>query len=337
MEVQKEIKQGIFYPVYLFYGSEHYLIEDTKQKLIHAALTDEDIDFNLSYFDMTEVPVQVALEDAQTLPFMGERRVVIMQTTQFLTAQKEDSKIDHDLKRLEQYIDDPSPETILVIIAPYEKLDERKKIVKAIKKRGGYVKVSPLSEQEIQVWVRQQLKERHREISDLALTVLLQTVGVDLTTLASELEKLSLYAGEEQVIDEKMVQLLVARSLEQNIFDLTDMVLNRNLQRAFRIFYDMIEQKEEPLKILALLAGQFRLLYQVKGLMSKGYGQNQIASTLKVHPFRVKLAMQKVATFDMNELLSLMDDIAEVDYKIKSGQVDKQLAVELFMMKLHKG
>ncbi|WLR49905.1 DNA polymerase III subunit delta [Bacillus tianshenii] len=336
IDIQREIKNGMFYPVYLFYGTENFLIEDTKQKLIQKTLSEEDRDFNLSFFDMAETPIQAAIEDAETLPFMGERRVVIVQNAYFLTAQKNDQKVEHDLKQLERYIEDPSSESIVMMIAPYEKLDERKKVVKAIKKRGGFVHAAPLTEKEIKQWLNQQAKERRVSIEPEAVALLLETVGPDLMMLSTEMDKLSLYAFDTGEITVKMVEMLASRSLEQNIFSLTDMVLKRDLQKAMRIFYDMLEQKEEPIKILALLTQQFRLLYQVKGLASRGYGQSQIASTLKVHPFRVKLAMQKANLFEMNELLRLMDELAEVDYRIKSGKLDKQLAVELFLMKLKK-
>src|SRR6185312_11492925 len=102
----------------------------------------------------------------------------------------------------------------------------------------------------------------------------------DLMKLHTELEKLSLYVSDSKRIDEGIVEKLTSRSFEQNIFDLVDKVVQRKMDEAFRIYYDLRKQNEEPIKILALLSSQFRLIYQVKELLKKGYGQQQVAKTL---------------------------------------------------------
>jgi DNA polymerase-3 subunit delta len=133
------------------------------------------------------------------------------------------------------------------------------------------------------------------------------------------------------------VEMLVSRTLEQNVFVLVEKVTKRQIAEALQVFYDLLENNEEPLKILALLASQFRLLYQVKWLMSRGYGQQQIASILKVHPFRIKLAMGQAALFSEQELTAAVRQIAEADYEMKSGAMDRQLVMELLLMRWNEG
>lgn len=76
-ELWKKIERGQFSPLYLLYGAEDYFIQKTKQKLLDYALTPEEADFNYASYDLEEVPVETAIEDAETSPFMGERRLVI--------------------------------------------------------------------------------------------------------------------------------------------------------------------------------------------------------------------------------------------------------------------
>ncbi|WKB36891.1 DNA polymerase III subunit delta [Terrilactibacillus sp. S3-3] len=114
-------------PVYLLYGTQSYLIQLLKKNIVAEALTKDERDFNLSRYDMLEVSVEAALEDAETLPFMGEKRVVILENPYFLTNEKPKTKVEHDLARFIHYLENPSQDTVLIIYALYEKLDKRKK------------------------------------------------------------------------------------------------------------------------------------------------------------------------------------------------------------------
>jgi DNA polymerase-3 subunit delta len=115
---------------------------------------------------------------------------------------------------------------------------------------------------------------------------------------------------------------------------LIEKVIRKDRTRAMQIFYDLLKANEEPIKILSLLINQFRLILQVKELSVLGYGQQQIAGNLKVHPFRVKLAMQQAQLFQASELTSIMNQLGDADYEMKTGKKEKQLLLELFLLKL---
>ncbi|WP_285765405.1 DNA polymerase III subunit delta [Peribacillus sp. SI8-4] len=332
LDVWKSIKKGQFAPVYLLYGTEAYLINETKQLLIENALHEDELDFNFSQFDLEETPVETALEDVETLPFIGERRLVFMQNPFFLTAEKTKSRVEHNVKRLEAYLADPVPYSIVVLTAPYEKLDERKKITKELKRKAVLVEAKKLGDHELKGWVRERVGSVR--IDEQATELLLELAGTNLMMLTNELDKLVLYVEDEQHITAEIVEKLVAKSLEQNIFTLVDHVLQRKMKSAMTILHDLLRQNEEPIKILSVMAGQVRLMYQVKELSRQGYSQQKIAGQLKVHPFRVKLALEKTGKFQERELLSIMNDLAEADYKMKTGQADKAITLELLLLKI---
>lgn len=336
VELWKEIKSNQIKPVYLLYGTESFLINETKDLLIKNVLNPEEQDFNLSIYDLEEIPVEVALEDAETFPFFGEKRIVVLKNPTFLTSEKE--KVEHNTKKLEEYLENPAPYTIIVFIAPYAKLDERKKLTKKLKKQAGILQANQLSEKELIKWINQRASFNKVTITPEATMLLLQLTSTNLMMLTQEIDKLALYVdnGDHRVIDEEIVHLLVARTMEQNIFELIDKVVQRNLPSALRIFYDLLTNNEEPIKILSLLATQFRLIYQVKHLASGGYGQGQIASNLKVHPFRVKLASGQAKRFSMEELEEILKKLAEADFAMKNGRMEKRLILELFLINLQK-
>lgn len=332
--VWKDIQNKTLHPIYLLLGEEAFLTQETLRQIVQASLLEEEKDFNLSIYDMEETAIETALEDAETLPFIGERRVVVMKNPVFLTSEKKKEKAEHRIEKLEQYIHSPAPYSVVVFVAPYEKLDERKKITKLLKKQATVLEMKSLSDSETIKWMENVAQEALVELEKDAINQLLILTAGDLMVIHQELQKLSLYVGEGGLITVDTVNLLVARTLEQNIFDLIDHVIHKRSKNALQIFYDLLKNNEEPIKILSLLVNQFRLILQVKELSTVGYGQQQIASTVKVHPFRVKLALQQARLFRTEELAMILMELAEADYEMKTGKKDKQLLLELFLLKL---
>ncbi|OAS85008.1 MULTISPECIES: DNA polymerase III subunit delta [Metabacillus] len=332
--VWNDIKKKKLHSTYLLIGKETFLMQETVQLIVNASLMEEEKDFNLSVYDMEETSIETALEDAETLPFMGEKRVIILKNPVFLTSEKKKEKIEHRIDKLEQYMNSPAPYTILIFLAPYEKLDERKKITKLIKKQSVLLEMKTLSDDETIKWITDIAEQEAIYFSKEAMEELMLLTAGDLMIMHQELKKLSTYVGEGGSITPETVRLLVARSLEQNIFDLIDHVIHRRSKDALQIFYDLLKNNEEPIKILSLLVNQFRLILQVKELANTGYGQQQIATTVKVHPFRVKLALQQAKLFKAEELAHILMDLAEADYEMKTGKKEKQLLLELFLLKL---
>jgi DNA polymerase-3 subunit delta len=336
LEIWKQIKQREIAPIYLLYGTEAFLINETKQLLLNHILNEEEKDFNFSAYDLEETPIEVVVEDAETFPFFGEKKVIFLHNPSFLTAEKTKEKIDHNLSRFEAYLKEPAPYTVMVVSAPYEKLDERKKITKELKRNAVTYEAKKLNEFELKSWIRDRAKSNGIEFEQGALEQFLVLAGTNLFMITSELDKLALYAADEKIIDVNLVEKLVSRTLEQNIFTLIEKVVQRKLDEALRIYYDLLKQNEEPIKILALLSGQFRLIYQVKELARRGYGQQQIAGYLKTHPFRVKLAAGQADKFTDEELTNLMSLLAEADYQMKTGGMNKSLLIEMLLFRLKR-
>lgn len=333
-DVWKSLKKGDIHPVYCLYGKETYLLQETVQRIRQAVVDEETKDFNLSVFDLEEEALDLAVEDAETFPFMGEKRLVVAKNPSFLTAEKKKDKMEHNLGSLEDYIAQPAPYSVFVLFAPYEKLDERKKLTKLLKKHAEMVEAKELNGRETADFIAGLAKSEGKLIEREAAEELVILCNAKLSAIAQEVKKLSTYIGERDSITLEDVKKLVARGLEQNIFELINKIVSRKRTEALQIFYDLLKQNEEPIKMMALIANQFRLLMQTKYFSQQGYGQKQIASNLKVHPFRVKLAIDQARLFSEEELKSIIEHLAVMDYEMKTGKKDKQLLLELFLLKL---
>ncbi|KGX93563.1 DNA polymerase III subunit delta [Pontibacillus halophilus JSM 076056 = DSM 19796] len=330
----KNIKKQSFLPVYLLYGTESYLIQDIRQAITKHALTDSEADVNLSVYDLDEISIQEVLMDAETFPFLGERKVLICHNPSFFKAKADKTQVEHDLKALQAYLDNPADYSIIVFIASYEKIDERKKIVKQIKSAGGLVPCQSIKDYEVSQWIQSIAKELHIQVDSQAFDLFIQENGTNLMAIRSELEKLALYVGEDKHITREVAELLLSHNPQASALKLVDAIMNQDMRRAMFLFKDLMKQNEEPIALLALFASQFRLIYQSKLMKKKGYNQNQIAQSVKAHPFAVKMAMKRETGFTKQQLDDIMLHLSEADAAMKQGRMEKELAFEMLLYRI---
>lgn len=318
--------------VYLVTGSDNYQVNQAKEIFINQ-IPKEEKDFNVGIYDMETTPLSVALEDANSAPFFGEKRLVLINNPYFLTGDSKKNVIEHNVDELIEYLMNPSLDTILVILANYEKLDSRKKIVKQLKTKAIMVDAQPLNETEVRVQVNQLCQNKGYQINKDAVDQLLYLTDNNLTKVMNEMKKLLISAVQDKVITLEMVKNLVNKSLEQNVFDLVEFVLEKKVDDALELYHELIEQKEEPIMINAILISQFRLFLQVKILQKHGYAQGNIAEALRVHPYRVKLAMQNARKFKYEDVRDAYLGLEKNEEDLKSAKVNPELLFQLFLFK----
>lgn len=339
MSLQQEIskiKAGNLAPIYLVLGEERYLSDMFKQALLDMIVKTEDDELNTASFDMKETTLAYALEEANTIPFFGEYRLVGVENPFFLTGEKNKSGIEHNTDELITYLEDPSLSTVLVFYAPYEKLDERKKIVKLLKKKATLIDVSKMEERDVKNYTQQVIKNEGYEISPEAFELFLYLTDMELSKIMGELTKIFLFASDTKQITKDMVENLVPKSLEHNIFAMINYVVAGQSDKALMLYKDLLLQGEETIKINSILIGQFRLLLQLKIMQASGYQQSNMLDVIGGHPFRIKKGIQQVKAFDMEELKRILGELVENDYKMKTGQLSKELVFELFILKFGK-
>lgn len=330
----KAIKQGEISPVYLLYGTEKYQMNEFVSFLVEQTISQEEHDFALVHYDLSDTPLQAVIEEAEMVPFMVPRKLILVQDASVFTAGKDNAKVEHRVEALLEYMKNPAEYSVLVFMVNQEKLDERKKIVKEIKSRGTLLTFMPLGSEDLLKWVSKKMKERECTMEEGAAEMVIRNAGTQLQTLSAEIDKLCLYAGKGGVISVHIVEQLIARTTEQNVFALVEDIANLRVDRALGIFYELLKQKEEPIKIAALIARQFRIILQVKDLGGQSYSQQQIASQLGLHPYAVKIAGEQARKFQASQLKQILSRLGTLDFQMKTGAIDKVLGLELFLLRL---
>lgn len=329
----QKIRKEKLAPCYLVLGTEKFLQDQVRTEILKKIKIDGEDDLNFLSFDMENSSIDEVFAEAETLPFFGDQRLVFVENPYFLTGEKGTNSIDQNTDLLVNYLKEPLETTVLVIFAPYEKLDERKKVTKQLKKTAITIDVKQLDEKAVRQYLLNTLENSEIKMDRQAIDLFLRLTDLDLSKMMRELQKILLYGQEQEVITVKEIEQLVPKTLEHNLFDMTQYILSGRTEQALRLFQDLVTQSEETIKINAILLSQIRLFLQTKFLVKIGYQQANIAETLKIHPYRVKLAMQEVRKFDEQTLRRLFDELVEMDYEIKSGKIEKELSFQLFVLR----
>lgn len=304
--------------IYLLYGTEKYLID----KYIKKIKLENNIDeFNLSIYNL-ETDLKNIIEDANTLTMFGNKKMIIVNDENVFSGMK----LEIDVEPLINYLNNLNPNTIIVFINNSDKINERKKITKILKEIGTISDFNSFDNS----YLKEMFKDYN--IDNFTINLLKERVGNDLERLSQEINKIIIYKDKEKNITKEDIINLTCENTDTNIFDLIESIVSKDKEKAIQIYNNMIKINEEPIKIITMLANQFRIIYQVKNLYKMGYTEKDIASILDIHPYRIKLALQKANNYSNEILLKNLYSLAELDCDIKTGRKDKYTSLELFLI-----
>ncbi|CAM4311556.1 DNA polymerase III subunit delta [Paenibacillus alkaliterrae] len=334
-EAIKEIKGGRFRPIYVLYGKDRYRLQQFVDVLTESMFKAEERELGIVKFDTAETSIDEAVLEAETLPFFVERKLILIRDATVLAAGgKEGGKVEHRPDRLLQYIENPSESSVIVFAVHAEKLDERRKLVKTLKDRNSLIPFPELDAAQLKQWMIKRAADQKRTLTVEAAELLLIRAGANMQQLAQEVDKLCLHAGEGGSIDVEQAGLLTAATVEEDVFALVDAIAELRIDRAVRLYRELLVRREEPIKIAALIARQLRIMLQIKELEQHQYSPQQMAGQLGLHPYAVKLAAEKSRKFQVARLGKLLASLAELDYRMKTGMIDKTLGLELYLLSL---
>ena len=313
---------------YLIYGEDEFLIKNNINKIINSK---DKENTSVIYYDMSEVSIEEVLEELNTFDLFGNNKIVICEKSIFLTSEGKKDNYNTDI--LVEYLEKAKNDNILIITN--SNVDERKKIVKDIKKSCNVIKCDKLKDYEVEDYILKRFNKLGYRIDRNNVKLIFDRIGNDLTIINNEIKKLIMYKLEEKIITEEDIINIVPKRIDDNIFDLIDAVVENNKTKIFELYEGLTSYYgEEQTKIIVMIAGQFRLMLQCKILNSEGMSESEIASFLKVHPYRVKLAIQKSRNVKKEILEKYLVDLANLDINIKSGKINKNIGLELFFLNM---
>ena len=314
--------------IYLVFGEQELMVNRLVDKLARETLKVID-DFNLVYFDAYKTPLYEIVNDAYTLPFMSDKKVVVIKNAYFLTTESPKLGFEQSFNELEEYLENQNEGVTLIFSVASPKLDDRKALVKKVKEKSKIYALDSVNKKDLPRVVRQMFDKRGLSITNEALNEFINRCGDNMYLITNEIEKLGCYKKD---LDLKDIVLMTPKKLEDNVFEMIDAIFNKKDAEVFKIYYDLKSNNSEPITLISLIASQVRFLYQVMVLKDKGYSESNIANELSCHPYRAKIALEKVYRLNKMDLTCMLEDLSALDIKIKSGEIDRFVGFELFLL-----
>ncbi len=330
----KQLHKGELHEVYFFYGEEKLLLDQALKVLEKQALPEGLEDFNKDVLSGADVTPKQIAEMAMNLPFMAERRLLIVQAPlPFLSIPKSDKAGQESLQYLLEYLESPNPQCCLVLCSD-SALAKTGTLNKKLQEVAVQVEFAPLKGKVMENWIAQYVQDRGRTIDRQALEYLSSINSFDLQIMEQELEKLLLYRQEDGVITLQHVETIVTKTVEANIFALSDSIGNKQGSQALQTLRDMFYVGESPFKLLGFLQRHFRNLLLVKDYRGMGYNEGEIKEKTKLHPFVIKKSIRQGERFSTKQLMHAMERLLLIETALKSTSVNGEELLEQFVIEL---
>ena len=287
---------------YLIEGNDYISVNNKISEIIKK---NGFSDASISKYDLSEGLLDDALEDLNTYGLFSDKKIVIINNF---------DKMDPLLNNIEEllkYVENSSSLNLLFVVS--DKYDDRKKIIKDLKKKMEFIKISTDP-----VEFTKSCLEGYK-IENGVINLLVNNTLGDVTRLYNECNKLKTYKINDKYISKDDVEELSFKKLG----DSTEIT-----------FQELLNYKIEPLSIIGLLASQFRIMYQVKSLEEKNMRNDEIASSLKEKPYRITKTRELTRYYSKKEILDLMIKLEDIDLKIKTTSVDANTLVQLFILNI---
>lgn len=306
---------------YLIYGIDRSIINNELNKVIKSLNIDDIVKY-----DMNNSTIQDVIEDASTVGLFSESKIIILDDCHFLSANKTIDSIED----MEAYIERYNPNNYCIFISYTDKVDTRKKIYKLLKSNGKIIEQVNINDDYLTDYIKEELKKEDYQMEDISYFI--NKVGKNLYNAKNELNKLMMYKLDTKSITNEDIDKITIKSIEEEIFALTDAVILKNTSKALNLLEEFLKKDYEEIQIIMLLASQFRFLFQVKRLLNKGKSETEIAKILEVNPYRVKFTVKKLYYYTESMLLGFISKLAKIDHDIKLGLTNKRIALEMFII-----
>jgi len=321
----------------LFTGADQGQYEVMKTQVLKQIGYDS-ADLNFAYFDMKEVVYKDVELELVSLPFFADEKIVILDHFVDITTAKKRFLTDDELKSFEEYLENPSPTSKLVIFAE-GKLDSKRRLVKILKRDAKVFEAIEPKEQELRAYFQKWAQEQGLTFDGKSFEQLLIKSSFQFSEIQKNLLFLQSYKA-DSVIEEEDIVNAIPKTLQDNIFDLTQFILAKKIDQARDLVKDLTLQGEDEIKLIAIMLGQFRLYTQVKILAESGQTESQMVSSLghylgrNPNPYQIKFALRDTRGLSLNFLQDSIRYLIQTDYQIKTGVYEKGYLFEKALLQI---
>lgn len=326
-ELLQRIESGTIPPVAVIAGGEQFFVDRAISALRKAVVGDGPSGFNEDVFEGKTASGARICDAARTLPMLASHRLVLVRAADALAAA--------ELERLAAYLEAPSPSACVVLIA--EKLDGRTRFAKRAQKLDLVVDAAPLRPGDLRSFVQSEAKRRALALAPDAAAALIDAIGNDLPAIDDALERLGLYVGEGAAVDLAAVEACVTKVRVESIWALVDAVGMRDRRTALRTASSLLADREPPLRILAMVARQLRIVSRMHSALAAGASPQDAAKMAGAPPFKARDLAMAARRFDRSSLARAFAVLAQADVALKGSKRPADVVLQSAILELTAG
>ena len=316
------MKSEKIHPIYVIAGKDRYLAHTICHQL-QEQLLGKDHALGLSTYEGKSVDVATVLDELRTLPFLAERRVVVVDEA--------DKFISENRPLLEKYFDQPSPSGVLIFTCETWRSNTR--LAKILSKIGKLLPAEPFKGKALRNWVTQCVKDFNKAMPLNAADALIEIVGTDAGRLANEIEKLALYCGSRKTIAVEDIEQLCGPTAERSVFLMNDLIAEGKTDQALQTLETLLRtDRSAEYTMVGVLAFSLRRLLKARSLADAGYNESQILQACGIYPGLAERFLGQFRRFTVAKLRKLLNELTETDLASKTGLGDVKLNLEKFIV-----
>lgn len=315
IELKNSLKSNIFNN-YLLSGSDEFLLNKSVE-LIFSALKINIVEMNHLKFIGENIDFEEVVKALNTMPMFDDRKMVVV----YLNVKSSVS----NLSKLTDYLKNPNPQSVLVVVAG----DNNE--LKAQLNKFEVVDCNRLTEDIVDKFVLSELKNSNTNITKPALKTLNEYCVYDLSKIVKEVSKLISFVADKKLIEEKDVKLLVNKTLEFQIFELTENLAKKNKDKVFEILEALKSKKDTYRTLIPLIYGHFRRLFYVA---VSNLSKSELGTMLGVKDYAITVAYKQSKMFTKLQLKNIINIMEQLDFELKTSAISNELAVDYLVLKI---
>ncbi len=310
--------------IIFLYGQDTYRSQQKLNEIIEHYKKIHQSGLNLKYFDGENLDFQDFKNEWETSPMFAEKKLIILKD--IFSNENFKEKL---LKEGRRFVKSEN----IILIYERKELSENTPFLKFLKENSKFQEFRLLEREKLKAWAKKEFTNHQTEIEPQALEELINLVGNNLWQMANEIKKLVSYKN-SQKIKLKDVKLLVRPKIETDIFKTIDSLAQKKKSQALSLLHRHLEKGDSPLYLLSMINFQFRNLLEIKELIEKNTSYARILRQSYLHPFIVKKSYQQTQKFTLQQLKKIYQKIFEVDLAIKTGKIEPETALDLFIAEI---
>ena len=315
----------------IIFGKQNIMVKRRLKKIVADIFQNEEE--NVVVFDGCENSLDEIVLDCNQLSLMCEKKVVEVFNPYYLTNEKinKKSSVDNDESKMLEYLKDENSDTTLIFVLNASSLNQRNKIVKYIQEHGNIFELKDLSKDDWPLYVKKYFEKKGINITQEAIDEIVLRSQNDLNIFTNEVDKLLLYKQNDITIDD--VNKVMTKPLENDAFEFANTLLLDEKEETYKIYKDLrITSGIEPINLINLVTSSLVFYDLVSTLDMDGYSESMIASKIDANPYRVKMVLKNIRQIDRKKIRRALNNLHELDKKIKHNEVDRFYAFEMFIL-----